>query len=55
VRIEMRLRGREKSFGQLTREKMNKFLEILKGSIAIKIDRELKREPRGLTIIISKG
>lgn len=55
VRIEMRLRGREKSFGQLAREKMSKFTEILKGSVAIKIERELKKEPRGLTIIISKG
>lgn len=55
VKVEMRLRGREKSFGQLAGEKMNKFLEILKGSATIKIERELKKEPRGLTIIISKG
>ena len=54
VRIEMRLRGRERSFGQLAREKMSKFTEILKGSVAIKIERELKKEPRGLTMIISK-
>ncbi|OGZ17422.1 MAG: translation initiation factor IF-3 [Candidatus Nealsonbacteria bacterium RBG_13_36_15] len=54
VKIEMRLRGREKSFGQLAREKMNKFLEILRNSVAIKIEREIKREPRGLTMIISK-
>ena len=55
VNIVMRLRGREKSFGQLAREKMNKFLEILNSSIPIKIEKEIKREPRGLTMIISKG
>ena len=54
VKIEMRLRGREKSFGRLAGEKMNKFLEILNDSIPIKVEREIKREPRGLTMIVSK-
>jgi len=53
VRIEMRLRGREKSLGQFAREKMGKFLEILESSISLKIERDLKKEPRGLTMIIS--
>ncbi len=54
VKIELPLRGREKALGEFAKEKMNKFLEILKKLVPIKIERELKREPRGLTMIISK-
>jgi len=55
VKIEMRLRGREKGLSGFAKEKINKFLEILKGLIPIQIERELKKEPRGLTMIITKG
>ncbi len=54
VRIEMILRGREKALGDFAKEKINKFLEILKDLIPYKIERELKKEPRGFTMIISK-
>lgn len=54
VRIELRLFGREKAFNDLAREKVNKFLEMLKSVIPIKTERDLKREPRGFTMIISK-
>lgn len=54
VRIEMRLRGREKALQDFAREKVNKFVEILGNSIPIKVERELKREGRGLTMIIIK-
>ena len=54
VRVELPLRGRQKALGDFAKEKMNKFLEILKNRIPIKIEKELKREPRGLTIIINK-
>ncbi len=55
VRIEMRLRGREKALQGFAREKMHQFVEIIKTLIPIKIEKELKKEPRGLTMIISKG
>lgn len=55
IRIELRLRGREKAHGDFAKEKINKFLEILQNITPIKIERELKREPRGLTMIISKN
>lgn len=55
VRIEMKLRGREKALGGFAEQKMNKFLDILKQSIPIKKEKELKRQPRGLTMIITKG
>ena len=54
VRIEMILRGREKAHADFAKEKINQFLEILEKQIPFKTDRELKKEPRGFTIIISK-
>jgi len=54
VRIEMILKGREKAHGDFAKEKIDQFLEILGKQISIKIERELKREPRGFTAIISK-
>ena len=54
IRIEMKLRGREKALNQFTREKINKFIETLNNLIPVKIEGELKRQPRGLTMIISK-
>jgi len=54
VRIEMKLRGRQKALQGFAREKIKKFLEILERSTPIKIERELKKQPRGLTMIIAK-
>lgn len=54
VRIEMKLRGRQKALHRVAEEKIQVFLEILKKQMTIKIERELKREPRGLTMIITK-
>lgn len=54
VRIEMKLRGRQKALQGFAREKIKKFLEVLEKSTSIKIERELKKQPRGLTMIISK-
>jgi len=55
VLVGMRLKGRERSLREFAKEKMNKFLEILQNLTPIKIEREIKSEPRGLTIIIVKG
>lgn len=55
VRIEMRLRGREKALADFAKEKINKFLEILQSLIPYKVERDLKREPRGFTMIIAKA
>lgn len=55
VRIEMILRGREKALGNFAKEKINKFLETLQNFYPYKVERELKREPRGFSMIISKS
>ncbi|PIR91545.1 translation initiation factor IF-3 [bacterium (Candidatus Gribaldobacteria) CG03_land_8_20_14_0_80_36_40] len=54
VRIEMVLRGREKYLSNFARQKLNQFLEILQNLIPIKVEREIKRETRGLTMIITR-
>ncbi|MFA5730148.1 MAG: translation initiation factor IF-3 [Candidatus Paceibacterota bacterium] len=54
INIELRLRGREKSLADFGIKRVNKFIEILKSKLEIKIDRELKKEPKGLSMIISK-
>lgn len=54
VKISMPLRGREKALGNFAKEKVSQFLDFLEKIIPIKAERELKREPRGFTIIVSK-
>lgn len=55
VKVEMILRGREKGLSEFAKEKIEQFLEILKKKIPIKVERELKKEAGGFTMIISKG
>lgn len=55
VRIDLILRGRQKGLGQVGREKVRQLIEIIESQgIEIKIERELKKVPRGLSMIISK-
>ena len=54
VKIELPLKGRQKALGDFAKEKMNLFLEIIEKSAPVKIEKELKREGRGFTMIISK-
>ena len=52
VRIDMRLRGREKAHGALALQKFNKFLEMIPAEI--NFDQSPKRFPQGFIAIISK-
>ena len=54
VRVDIVLRGREKALSNFAREKIGKFLEVLQGFIPYKVERELKKEMRGFSMIISK-
>jgi translation initiation factor IF-3 len=54
VRIDLILKGREKAHLDFAKEKINKFLEILEKQIPIKIERDLKKESKGFTMIIFK-
>ena len=55
IRVELTLRGREKALQGFAKIKMDKFLEILSAIIPIKIEKQMKKESRGLTMMISKG
>jgi len=52
VRVVMKLRGRENALRDFAKTKVDKFLEIL--SQDYKVERELKKERGGLSMIISK-
>ena len=54
VKLEMVLRGREKSLSDFAKGKIDQFLEILEKKVPIKIERVLKKEARGFTMIIAK-
>jgi len=54
VSVELRLRGRENQLSEIGYQKMNKFIEMLKGRVEIKMDQEIKKEVKKLTMIISK-
>jgi translation initiation factor IF-3 len=54
VKIRLQLRGREKSHQDIAIEKIETFIKLVQGLTAIKIERELKKEPGCITIIISK-
>lgn len=53
VKIEIKLRGREKSRQDLAKEKLNNFLELI--SVEHKIEEEPKKNPIGLIMTIAKA
>jgi translation initiation factor IF-3 len=54
VKVSMILKGREKAMGDLAQKKVIFFLETTDKLIPVKVERELKRDPKGFTTIISK-
>lgn len=54
VKVALYLRGREKAMGDFAKKKVEYFYQETNKLIPIKIERELKREPKGFTMIISK-
>ncbi len=54
VRIDMVLRGREKRLAMVAKEKVSQFLEGLRQKVNIKVEGNLKRKPRGFSIMVSK-
>lgn len=55
IRVEMVLRGREKYMGDFPKQRMKLFLDIMAKRVPIKIERDLKMESRGLTMIIDRA
>lgn len=55
IKIVVRLRGRQKSLEKVAQDKIKQFLECVRADVAIKLEREVKMEPRGLTAIATKA
>ncbi|MDP2641029.1 MAG: translation initiation factor IF-3 [Candidatus Yanofskybacteria bacterium] len=54
VRVTLPLRGRQKGMEEYAREKLQAFLKSLEQLLPLRTEREIKREPRGLSMIIAK-
>jgi len=54
VNIELRLKGREKQLSNVGFEKIKKFIALLEEKVAIRIEKEIKKEPKGLSVTILK-
>ena len=54
IRINLRLRGRQKALLPHAREKITKFMEQLSEILPVRTERDMKLEPRGLTMVITK-
>jgi len=53
VRVEMKLKGREKAHQDLAREKLESFLDTIPGGI--KKEEETKKSPQGFSVTICQG
>ncbi len=53
VRVVLPLRGRENALQDTAKEKMKKYVEMVSGDIDIKIEKDIKKEPRGLTMTLT--
>ena len=54
IRINLRLRGRQKALLDHAKERIQKFMENLNTLVQLRTERDMKLEPRGLTMIITK-
>jgi len=54
VRVVLPLKGRQKALEGVGRERVQKFLEMLQEKEEIKIERDVKKEPRGITVTLTK-
>lgn len=54
VKISLVLRGREKSMANFAKNKVKIFLEATEKLLPLKVERDIKKEPRGFTMIIAK-
>ncbi len=54
VKSVMPLKGRQKALQKVGESKLNYFLDKIKEELEIKIDKDIKKEPRGLTVTVTK-
>lgn len=54
VQVEVILRGREKQFGDLAKQVIDKFVAALDASVGVKIDQPFTRQGGRLTVVVAK-
>jgi translation initiation factor IF-3 len=54
VRIILPLRGRQKALQDVAKEKMEQFLKMIEEKVELKVEKEVTKEPKGLTITVIK-
>ena len=54
IKVNLVLRGREKAMGEFAKKKVQAFVDTMNLLVPTKVEREIKREPKGFTMIISK-
>ncbi len=55
VRVVLPLRGRENALQKTAREKMKKFLAMVEDRITVEVEKDIEKEPRGLTMTLTKN
>lgn len=55
VRVVLPLRGRENALQKTAREKMKKFLAMIEKRITVEVEKDIEKEPRGLTMTLTKN
>lgn len=55
VRVVLPLRGRENALQSTARKKMKKYIEIVSEEIDINIEKQIKKEPQGLTMTLTSN
>lgn len=53
VRVEIVLRGREKAFANLAKQKLEEFKNYI--NLPVNVDQPITKEPRGFYLLLSKG
>ena len=54
VNVELKLKGRQKQLSDVGTQKIKKFIEILGSKVDIKIEKDIKKELKGLSVTILK-
>ncbi len=54
IRVDIILRGRQRALQNIAEEKINQFTQVLNEKIPIKVERNIQKRGRNLTMIITK-
>ncbi|MBF8280772.1 MAG: translation initiation factor IF-3 [Candidatus Magasanikbacteria bacterium] len=55
VKVEIILRGRERAYGPMANQVLNKFVELLKKDVNVMIEQGLQRQENKITLLVSSA